>query len=263
MNADWYPGIRAFCAHWQHAPMLQQTFQTLEREFGHSNDSCIDAAKGFVECACRVIIEELDDPAAPIKPEGNDVPIHALVGTAVRLLKLGDTRDRQFADLIKHHNNLTDALRKLRNEAGTLSHGKDGFIAKLTAHHHRSALLSADAIVTFLHEAYLEQEPDPVSTLEPYERFAVSNEMIDETCSIVAAEVDDEGYLSVTIRLPGETKEDQEDLAISVSSSELLFGVDRDGYKQALVAAREAKKRSVAAAVQQVMAAPAAAGEVA
>jgi hypothetical protein len=96
--------------------------------------------------------------------------------------------------------------------------------------------------VTFLHEAYLEREPDPVSTLEPYERFAASNEMIDETCSIIAAEVDDEGYLSVTIRLPGETKEDLEDVAISVSASELLFGVDRDGYKQALVAAREVKR---------------------
>lgn len=52
MSADWYPGIRAFCTHWKHAPMLQQTFETLEREFDDENDACIDAAKGLVECAC-------------------------------------------------------------------------------------------------------------------------------------------------------------------------------------------------------------------
>ena len=62
MSADWYPGIKAFSTHWRHAPMLQQTFATLEREFADENDACIDAAKGFVECACRLLIEELDDP---------------------------------------------------------------------------------------------------------------------------------------------------------------------------------------------------------
>ena len=45
-----------------------QTFETLEREFGDDNDACIDAAKGFVECACRLLIEELDDPVSPKKP---------------------------------------------------------------------------------------------------------------------------------------------------------------------------------------------------
>ena len=32
MSADWYPGIRAFCTHWKHAPMPQLPFETLERE---------------------------------------------------------------------------------------------------------------------------------------------------------------------------------------------------------------------------------------
>ena len=53
MSADWYPGIKAFCAYWRHAPMLQQTFETLEREFANKNNSCIDAAKGLVESACK------------------------------------------------------------------------------------------------------------------------------------------------------------------------------------------------------------------
>ena len=235
MSADWYPGIRAFCTHWKHAPMLQQTFATLEREFTDENDACIDAAKGLVECACRVLIEELDDPLTPIKPEAADTPLGHLVGIATRLLDLGAVRDRAFSDLIKQHNKLTETLRVLRNEAGTVSHGKDGFIAKLSAHHRRSAMLAADAIVTFLHEAYLEREPDPVRTFEPYERFEAANTMIDEFAAL-RAETDEEGLLQVVVRLPG-----GEEVPLAIETSRLLFGVDREAYKLVLNACREAR----------------------
>lgn len=234
MSADWYPGIRAFCVHWKHAPMLQQTFETLEREFGDGNDACIDAAKGFVECACRVLIEELDNPLSPQKPEAADTPLGLLVGIATRLLDLGAVRHRAFSDLIKQHNKLTETLRVLRNEAGTVSHGKDGFIAKLSAHHRRSAMLAADAIVTFLHEAYLEREPDPVRTLEPYERFEDSNALIDEYAS-VRAEGDEGGLLNVAVILPN-----GDEVPLAVETSRLLFGVDREAYKLVLNACREA-----------------------
>ncbi|WP_168879108.1 abortive infection family protein [Rhizobium sp. P28RR-XV] len=235
MSADWYPGIKAFCAHWRHAPMLQQTFETLEREFADENDACIDAAKGFVESACRVLIEELDDPLSPQKPEAADTPLSHLVGLATRLLELGTVRHRAFADLIKQHNKLTDTLRVLRNEAGTVSHGKDGFIAKLSAHHRRSAMLAADAIVTFLHEAYLEREPDPIRTLEPYERFQVSNDLIDEYAAI-RSESEEDGLLNVMIILPG-----GDEVPLAIETSRLLFGVDREAYKLVLNACREAK----------------------
>jgi hypothetical protein len=65
MNADWYPGIRAFCTHWGHAQMLQHTFEALEREFNDNSDASIDAAKAVVECACRVIVDNLDNPTSP------------------------------------------------------------------------------------------------------------------------------------------------------------------------------------------------------
>lgn len=234
MTADWYPGIKAFGAHWSHAPMLQQTLTTLEREFADDSDACIDAAKGFVECACRVIIDELDDPLNPLKPAGTEAPIGKLVAAATRLLKLADVRHREFADLIKHHNNMTDSLRRLRNESGTVSHGKDGFIAKLSAHHRRSSVLAADAIVTFLHAAYLERDPDPVLTQEPYERFAESNALIDRFVTI-QAETDEEGVLTATILLP-----EGDDITLVVEPSRLLFGIDRQAYKLALNACREA-----------------------
>ena len=234
MRADWYPGIQAFCSHWRHAPMLQQTLDTLEREFADDSDASIDAAKALVECACRLLVEELDDPAAPLKPAKSDIPLAELLGLATRMLDLGEVRDRAFATLIKEHNRLADALRVLRNEAGTVSHGKDGFIRKLSVHHRRAALLAADAIVTYLHEAYLERDPDPVLSLEPFERFAESNATIDEYAAIIA-EADEDGILRARVLLPN-----GEEITLTVEPSRLLFGVDREAYKLALNACRDA-----------------------
>ncbi len=235
MSADWYPGIKAFCTHWRHAPTLQQTFEALEREFLDGNDACIDAAKGLVECACRVLIEELDDPLSPKKPSAADTPLGHLVGLATQLLDLGAIRHRAFSDLIKQHNKLTETLRVLRNEAGTVSHGKDGFIEKLSVHHQRSAVLAADAIITFLHEAYLERDPDPIRTLEPYERFEMSNALID-SYSTLRSEGVEEGLLTVVVTPPG-----GDEITLNVEASRLLFGVDREAYKFVLNACREAE----------------------
>jgi hypothetical protein len=116
-----------------------------------------------------------------------------------------------------------------------VSHGKDGFIAKLSAHHRRSAMLAADAIITFLHEAYLEREPDPVRTFEPYERFGASNAIIDEFTTL-KAEFDEEGFIRVVVVLPG-----GEEVPLAIETSRLLFGVDREAYKLVLNACREAK----------------------
>lgn len=239
----WHPGIKAFCAHWSHAVMLQQTLETLEREFEDDNDACIDAAKAIVECACRIIIETNDDPAKPLKPARADVPLSELLGLATRALDLGSTRDRAFADLIREHNRLADALRVLRNEGGSVSHGKDGFVKKLSTHHRRAALLAADAIVTFLHESYLERAPDPTRSLEPYDRFEVSNDIIDEFAAVRAGDLE-EGVLELFVDLPG-----GEELPLRVSASRLLFGVDREAYKVALAACIEARS---AAATREV-----------
>ncbi len=240
MSKTWYPGIKSFCSHWYHAPMLQQTLATMEQEFAEGHDACIDAAKAIVECSCRILIEELDDPSAPLKPTKTDVPLAELLGLATRLLDLGEIRDRAFTNLIKEHNRLSEALRVLRNEAGTLSHGKDGFVEKLSAHHRRAAMLAADAIVTFLHEAYLEREPDPARTLEPFERFKASSELID-SYSQLRAEIDDDGNLQAVVSLPT-----GDEIELAITTSELLFGVDRQAYKLAVNACREAAREEEA-----------------
>ena len=242
MTADWYPGIKAFQEHWRQAPMLQQTFETLEREFAEENDACIDAAKGFVECACRVLIQELDNPLNPIQ-SWPDSPIKAAyptfnnwVSAAFRLMSIVERRDDQFSKVVSQHYNLTEALGKFRDLAGTISHGKEGLSQKLSVHHRRSALLAADALVTFLHESYLEREPDPTRTFEPYERFEVSNAVIDNACSVRWVPDTDDGLLHVVVVLPGD-----EEVGLAIEPSRLLFGVDREAYKFALNACREAK----------------------
>ena len=238
MSADWYPGIRTFCTHWHHAPMLQQTFEALEREFDENSDGCIDAAKAVVECACRVIIDNLDNPANPVKPVEENPAFGAWVSAAVRVLELSEVRDDAFKKLISQHHKLTTTLGDLRNKAGTMSHGRDGFIAKLSVHHRRAALLAADAIVTFLHEAYLERELDAVLSKEPYERFKVTNDVIDEYAGL-RGEMDEDGIAHLYILLPG--PHPREEIELSSAVSQLLFELDREAYKVVLNACLEAK----------------------
>jgi hypothetical protein len=119
-----------------------------------------------------------------------------------------------------------------------MSHGKDGFIAKLSNHHRRAALLAADAIVTFLHEAYLERELDAAWSKEPYERFAVTNDVIDAYAGL-RAETDEDGVPRIYIVLPGPAPREEMELRASVS--QLLFQIDRDAYKDVLNACLDAR----------------------
>jgi len=218
--------------------MLQDTFGALEREFNENNDACIDAAKALVECACRVIIENLDNPASPVKPVEGAPDFGAWVSAAVRALELSEIRDEAFKKLISQHYRLTTTLGDLRNKAGTMSHGKDGFIAKISIHHRRAALLAADAIVTFLHEAYLERELDAVLSKEPYERFKTTNDVIDEYAGL-RGEMDEDGVPHLYVILPGKTPREEVELTTAVSK--LLFEIDREAYKLILNACLEAK----------------------
>lgn len=215
--------------------MLQQTLQTLEEEFAAENDACVDAAKSLVECACRVIIENLDDPTSPLKPVEENPPFGRWVAAAVRVLDLDQIRDNSFQKLISQYHKLTTTLGDLRNNAGTVSHGKDGFIEKLSRHQRRAAVLAADAIVTFLHEAYLEREPELIRTREPYHRFGRSNALIDSNVAISAVEDDETATALIDIHLPnGDT------IPLAVEASRLLYEFDREAYIAALLAAQDA-----------------------
>src|ERR1700722_2757893 len=231
---DWYPAIRDCCAYRPGAFMLQQTFQALEKSFVEENDACIDCAKATVEVVCRIIIDELDDSAQPAKPKEENPSFGVWVSAAVRALKLGDVRNNAFQKLVSQHHKLTKTLRLLRDDAGPVSHGKDGFIERLSSYHRRAAVLSADAIVAFLHQAYLETELNLEQTREPYERFQKFNTLIDGAVCL-AARIEEDGDLTVTVKLPAE-----ESLSITAPASRFLYQMDRQAYIEALNAARSA-----------------------
>lgn len=215
--------------------MLQQTFNTLEQEFASDNDACIDAAKAIVECACRVILLNLDDPNSPLTPPEQNPDFGAWLSSAVRVLQLDQVRDASFRKLISQYHKLATSLGDLRNNAGAVSHGKDGFLLKLSVHQRRAALLAADAIIMFLHEAYLEHEPELVRTREPYERFTRINALIDRNVGVAALESEFDVAVDIAISLPN-----GDVITLSIEASRLLFEFDRDAYVAALIASREA-----------------------
>jgi hypothetical protein len=235
MIMDWCPGIREVCAHWRNAPMLLQTFEALERTLEQDNDACIDCAKTMVEIVCRVIVESFHTPLAPLKPVQETPTLSDWLSAAVRALKLGDIRDEKFKKLVSSHHKLAEALNDLRNKAGPASHGKDPYLERLAIHHRRTAVLAADAIVAFLHKAYLDIQLDPASSREPWERFADTNALIDTHVGL-DVETDDDGTPCLNFLLPGGDM-----LPLKIEVSRLLYQLDREAYVEALNAARNAE----------------------
>lgn len=225
---DWCPGLREACGYWRDAPMLQQNLQALEQTLAEDNDACIDCAKAIVEVVCRVIVESFDSPLTPCKPKADTPTLSEWLTAAVRALKLGDIRDEKFKKLVSSHHKLSTALNDLRNHAGPASHGKDPYLEKLAIHHRRSAVLAADAIVAFLHKAYLDAQLEPASSREPWERFTAYNEQIDAQVGL-AVDTDDDGHTTLQFLLPnGDT------LPLAIEVSRLLYQLDRDAYIEAL-----------------------------
>lgn len=231
--SELYPNIDRFCQHWSNAEMLQHTYQAFVREYEARSDGCIDAAKCLVECASKTVVAELDDPTNPIKdhktsPVKSENPsLGNWLSAAIQLLKLVDDRDDPLNKTISQYNKLTAELGEFRKKAGPLSHGKLGFIERLSEHHRRMAIIAADTIIGFLHEAYLDQQTDPANTFEPYERFVRFNDKIDAHIGFKKAIID-EDRLVVSIELD---KFDTREIDISVS--QFLFGVERQTYKEA------------------------------
>lgn len=228
---DWYPGIREACSHWRDAPMLQQNLEALEQTLDQDNDTCIDCAKAIVEVVCRVIVESFHTAQAPLKPVQDTPTLSDWLTAAIRALKLGDIRDDKFKKLVSSHHKLATALNDLRNQAGPASHGKDPYLERLAVHHRRSAVLAADAIVAFLHKAYLDTQLDPASSREPWERFAEHNALIDAHVGL-SIESDDEGLTGLRFLLPN-----GDVLPLTIEVSRLLYQLDREAYVEALNAA--------------------------
>jgi hypothetical protein len=227
MTVEWYPGIRECCEYWSEATMLRQTFEALEKSFEDENDACIDCAKCMVEVVCRVILDELDNPANSHKPVKANPSFGDWMTAAVRVLRLGDSRDASFSKLVSQYHSLTTCLGDLRKQAGPVSHGKPGFIERLSAHHRRSAVLAADAIVAFLHASYLESEVQLAQTKLPYDRFGKLHSSIDRWATMELSSDDDQRH-TLIVQIGDEKFE------LLIEASQLLFHLDRTIYVEAL-----------------------------
>ena len=237
MTIDWCPGIREVCAYWADTPMLRQTFEALEQTLEAENDASIDCAKTVVEVVCRLIVDGSETAQTQLAPQKEFPSLSDWLAAAVKALKLGDVRDDRFRKLVSAHHRLADALNDLRNKAGPASHGRDPFLERLAVHHRRTAVLSADAIVSFLHQAYLDCRIDPVSSREPWERSESNNALIDAHVGL-SVESGDDATPTLKFLLP-----DGADFALRIEVSRLLYQLDRAAYVEALNAARGAEER--------------------
>ncbi|MDP3510197.1 MAG: abortive infection family protein [Candidatus Melainabacteria bacterium] len=234
MSLDWCPGIREACVYWHDAPMLQQTFEALECTLEQDNDACIDCSKTVVEVVCQTIVTSFHHGKNALQPDQETPTLSSWLSAAVKALKLGDVRDEKFKKLVSSHHKLSDALNDLRNRAGPASHGKAPYLERLAIHHRRSAVLAADAIISFLHNAYLDAQLDPASSREPWERFELESAQIDAHVTM-AVDLEEEGSPTLRFLLP-----DGNELPIKIEISRLLYIIDRGAYVEALNATRNA-----------------------
>ncbi|MYE21497.1 MAG: abortive infection family protein [Synechococcus sp. SB0662_bin_45] len=237
--SDWYPAIRECCTYWDGAAMLHQTFQSFESDFEGENDACIDSAKSIVECVCRLIIDELDDPSDPKRPEKANPSLVRWVSSAAKVLKLSrKADDHVMSDFMSGHTKLAEALNNLRNSCGPVSHGRPAFLDRLSQHHRRAGVLAADAIIALLHQAYLKTERNLSHTREPYDNFSTRHKVLDKNCAFLEAKIDEDGSLVVTVALP----DGADPLSVKVLVSEFLFHLERPGYIEAFNASLDAQE---------------------
>ncbi len=228
---DIAPAFRDAKERWPDAPNMQAHYDDLVRSFETNGSSLIELCKSFLEMVCVTVLNEL----------GGDVPTNGsttqYVVAALDKLGLRNTRGASaFDKVLSAHNKLADALTEVRNQEGSVAHGKDGFIDAMSDRHARVYLLSADTIISLILQAYDGIEPSILKTREPHNRFVHHNVKIDAGTQI-EAQVDEDGVIVLSFRA-GSLEDGFE---LRVSASELLYYLDRQAYVDVLEALRGIK----------------------
>ena len=228
---DIVPAFRAACERWPHAPNLQQHYNDLARTYEKDGSSLIGLTKSFLEAVCWTVLHELG-----AKPPDSSTP----TTTECVLNALGLRNQRGVGPLgkvISGHNKLAEGLNEMRNQDGSVAHGKDGFLDAISSRHTRVYILSADSVIALILSAYDGKEPNLLTTREPPDRFRHLNDRIDEGCAL-DAEVDmEERILVVRVQAGAQTPE--EAIELRVPPSELLYHLDRQAYLSVLEALQE------------------------
>ena len=229
---DIAPAFWAAKERWPDAPNLQQHYDDLVLTFENNGSSLVELTKSFLEMVCHTVIRELGaTPPASSSPSTSE-----LLSCVLDALGLRNQRGAgALGKVISGHNKLADGLMELRNQDGTVAHGKDGFLDAISGRHARVYLLSADTIITLVLNAFDGKEPSLLHTREPPGRFRHLNQRIDAGCGL-DAEVDETGTLVLRV-LAGPQSEDDA-IELRVAPSELLYYLDRQAYVSVLNALR-------------------------
>jgi hypothetical protein len=227
---DIAPAFKAVATRWPDAPNIQAHYADLASTFESNGSSLIELCKSFLEMVCITIVTELGkDLPASSRPTTTEY-----LGCALDALGIRNQRGSSaLGTILSGYNKLSNGLSDIRNQEGSVGHGKDGFIDAISERHARVYLLSTDAIIALLLQAYDGVEPSILKTREAHSRFSHHNERIDAATQ-VEAKVDEDGVVELSFRAG--TLEDGFD--IRVPASELLYYLDRQAYVDVLDALR-------------------------
>lgn len=227
---DIAPSFIAVATRWPDAQNIQAHYADLASTFESNGSSLIELCKSFLEMVCITIVTELGKELPP----SSNVTTTEYLGCALDALGLRNQRgSTAFRKIFSAFNKLSDGLSDIRNSAGSVAHGRDGFIDCISERHARVYLLSADAIIAMLLKAYDGVEPSFLNTRDPHTRFSHHNQKIDANTQ-VEVQIDDGGIVELAFRA-GTLEEGFE---IRVSPSELLYNLDRQAYVEILEASR-------------------------
>lgn len=227
---DIAPAFKAAATRWPDAPNIQAHYVDLASTFESNGSSLIELCKSFLEMVCITIVTELGkDLPASSRPTTTEYLGCALDALGIRYQRGSSA----LGTILSGYNKLSNGLSDIRNQEGSVGHGKDGFIDAISERHARVYLLSADAIIALLLQAYDGVEPSILKTREAHSRFSHHNQRIDAATQ-VEAKVDEDGVVELSFRAG--TLEDGFD--IRVPASELLYYLDRQAYVDVLDALR-------------------------
>ncbi|MDR3612999.1 MAG: abortive infection family protein [Candidatus Obscuribacterales bacterium] len=188
---------------------IQQQVEALEEAVMRSPNLALDLARSLVESVCETILTDLEKPV----PKGMDDRLKAVFDQVLICPTNTDEKEKVEGALQSLRDGLNTSIggiTTLRHAAGLSSHGKDGHTEPLAYVHAAFVAQSADAIVAFLYRCHRFYKGVP-KRLMRYEDDPTLNDYIDDSNELV--QIFEAAY----------------------KPSEVLFNLDRDAYKNALI----------------------------
>ena len=204
---------------WPDAPNLQEHYLSLRTAYEQNLNDLIEQTKSFLETVCITILNDL----------GEELPSNPNTTVYVKrtLEKMGISNQRgasAFDKVLSSLNKMADALTEVRNQAGGVAHGRDGFLDPIQKNHAVMYILAVNVILSVILEAFDGVPSNLLYTRDKYERFGFYHEKVDSNVA-VEADVDSDDNTLVVSFLVGDLSYE-----MRVPPSQLLFSVDRQAY---------------------------------